>query len=141
MYKWTDTNGVIHYSDKPPTEAAVDLQTMDVPSFPASDPAKLAADQAALLAQTQAVQQLLQAQTAQQAQAKALAQQQARLDAEIAALQQPQSQPELQPIYITSAFVPRAYRANLYLPHRMPTAPHSARPLPDRPAISLLHKP
>src|SRR5579859_6997982 len=73
MYKWTDVDGVVHYSDKPPVEAVTDLQTLDIPSFPAQDPAKIAAEQAELVAQIQAVQQLLQTQAAQQAQAAALA--------------------------------------------------------------------
>lgn len=145
LYKWTDAQGVIHYSDKPPAQTAPDLQTMDMPSFPTQDPAQLAAHQAELVAQAQAAQKLLQAQLDEQAQAAALAAQKAELQAQLAAAQQQQqseSQPAAEPIYVSSAFVPRAYRANLYLQHRFGSGnPHPSRALPDRPAISILQKP
>ncbi|HEV2111050.1 MAG TPA: hypothetical protein VGT99_06840 [Gammaproteobacteria bacterium] len=43
-----DAQCAVHYSDKPPAEAAPDLQTMDLPAFPPQDPAKIAAEQAAV---------------------------------------------------------------------------------------------
>ena len=139
IYKWTDTTGVIHYSDKPPAQAATDLQSMDMPSFPAPDPAEIAAHQAQLDAEAQTAQKLLQAQLAEQAQAKALALQQAQLEASVAAAQQADSAPTIQPIYVDSVFVPRAYRANLYIPHRSGAGrPQPSTPSP--PAITL-HKP
>lgn len=144
MYKWTDSHGTVHYSDQPPTQPAPDLVASDMPTFPPVDQAKVAQQQAELLAQVVALQQLTQAQMAQQAQAAAIAQQQAEsLAADAAAQQAAQAQPSsAEPIYISSAFVPRAYRANLYLPasHRMnPRAP-VPRALHGQ-SISLLAKP
>jgi Skp family chaperone for outer membrane proteins len=142
VYKWTDVDGVVHYSDKPPLQGAADLQSTDMPSFPAPDPAQIAAHQAQLDADAQAAQKLLQTQLDQEAQAKALAMQQAELDAELAAQQQAASQPVAEPIYVNSASVPRAYRANLYLPrHSGSSGSHPARSAPSRPPISLLQKP
>ena len=133
LYKWTDTQGTVHYSDQPPAQPAPDLTTSDIPTFPAVDPVKLAQEQAALLAQVAALQQLTQAQMAQQAQALALAREQVELAAA-------QDQPApAEPIYISSAFVPRIYRTNLYTSHRPPAPhlpsgpPHYYRPKPLKP--------
>ena len=139
VYKWTDATGVIHYSDKPPVQAAADLQSMDMPSFPAPDPAEIAAHQAQLDAEARTAQQLLQAQLAEQAQSRALALQQAQLEAAAAAQQQADSGPAVQPIYVDSVFVPRAYRANLYVHHR-PASSSSQPVTPSHPAITM-HKP
>ena len=68
VYKWTDSGGTVHYSDKPPETAAPDLQTLNLPPLPPQDPAKIAADQAAQVASTTATLQLLQAQLALQQQ-------------------------------------------------------------------------
>jgi len=147
LYRWTDAQGTVHYSDQPPAQPASDLTASDIPSFPPVDPVKLAQQQADLLAQVAALQQLTQAQLAQQAQAAALAQQRA----ELAALQAGQAvqgqaaeAASAEPIYVSSAFVPRVYRANLYLPasHRM-SAPHPrvAPPLSTRSPGSLSLKP
>jgi|GEM_PF-6139107 len=141
LYTWTDAQGVVHYSDQPPTQPAADLKTSDLPEFPAVDQAKLDKEQAALLAQAAALQQLA------QAQAQALAAERLAA-AQSAAAQQPAVVPAADdsyppaPIYVSSAFVPRAYRANLYLPHRQSghTVPKT-RPLTSRPAISLLSRP
>ncbi len=148
IYKWTDAADIVHYSDKPPVESVADLQTLDMPAFPAQDPAQLAiqqaAQQAALISQTATVQQLLDAQAAQRQQAAALAEQQAQLQATLVALQQAQSQPEPETeplIYSSSDFVPVAYRRNLYLPHRPVHSKPSRPSTPSRPAISLFSKP
>ena len=141
MYKWTDAQGVIHYSDQPPKQAEADVQTLDIPAFPPQDPVKLAAAQAALTQQAMAMQQ---AEAAQQAQAAALALQQAELQATLAAMQQSQDTATESPplIYSTSAFVPRAYRTNLFVYHRHRSSDDSRpRPLTTRPAISLFRKP
>src|ERR1700756_4638301 len=123
LYRWTDAQGTVHYSDQPPAQPAPDLTASDIPSFPPADPVKLAQRQADLLAQVAALQQLTQAQLAQQAQATALAQQRAEfaaLQAEQAAQAQAVETAPAEPIYVSSAFVPRVYRANLYLPgHRV----------------------
>lgn len=144
IYKWTDAAGVVHYSDKPPVQSVVAVQILDMPAFPVQDPAQIAAQQAALVSETAALQQLLDAQAAQRQQAAALAEQQTQLQATLVALQQAQSQapPETEPlIYSASDFVPVAYRRNLYLPHR-PAHGNPPRPSPPtRPAISLLQKP
>ncbi len=137
LYKWTDAQGVVHYSDQPPKQPVTDLVTSDLPAFPAVDQAKLDKDQAALLAQTAALQQLV------QAQAEA-----ARADARQSVVYLPQpavptDDYDYSPafIYRDSAFIPRAYRANLYIPHRSPSTPRPARSLPSHPAISVLQKP
>jgi len=136
LYKWTDTQGVIHYSDKPPAQPVTDLSSTDMPSFPAQDPAALAARQAALDAQAQTAQKLLQTQLDQQAQAAA--ERRAQVQAELDAVQQPAAAP----IYMDSAYVPLAYRTNLYVPRRPGFAKsHSSRPQPVQPAHTILPKP
>src|SRR5690348_18022692 len=58
LYRWTDPQGTVHYSDQPPAQPASDLVVSDIPSFPPVDPVKLAQEQAALLAEVAALQQL-----------------------------------------------------------------------------------
>jgi len=121
VYKWTDAQGVVHYSDKPPTETAPDLQTMDLPAFPPQDPAKIAAEQAALTASTAILVQQQQAEEALQQREEALALERAQLQATQEALQE-EADAAAQPapvyaIYANSPFVPRAYRRNLYGHH------------------------
>ena len=145
VYKWTDAQGVTHYSDKPPVEAASDVSTLDMPALPPQDPVKIAEHQAQLVAEAQAAQKLLQAQFDQQAQSAALAAQQAQLEAQLAAARQQAesqaaAQPAVQPIYVSSAFVPRAYRANLYFYHHHGDSHLSHLP-PSLPAIPVLRKP
>lgn len=140
MYKWTDAQGTVHYSDQPPKEAVADLTSSDIPVFPAVDQAQVDKEQAALLAQAAALQQLAQAQAAAQADARLAAEQ-------LAALQAPTLAPATDnsyspaPIYVSSAFVPRSYRTNLYLLRRPAGHVSMDRPLPRHPAISLLSKP
>ena len=145
LYKWTDAQGTVHYSDQPPAQPAPDLTASDIPSFPPADPAKLAQQQADLLAQIAALQQLTQAQLAQQAQATALAQQRAEfaaLQAEQAAQAQAAEAAPPEPIYVSSAFVPRAYRENLYMGHRPPSPhAHMPRPLHDGAPVTLYRRP
>ena len=140
LFKWTDAQGVIHYSDQPPAQPAPDLKTSDMPVFPAVDQAKLDKEQAALLAEAAALQQLTLTQAKAQADAQLAA-------AELAA-QVPLAAPATDgpsspaPIYVASAFVPRSYRANLYLPRR--TSGHAVsrmHPSFGHPAISVLSKP
>jgi hypothetical protein len=102
---------------------------------------KVDKQQAALLAQAVALQQLANAQAAAQAEARAAA-------AQLAALQTSPVAPAVDdsyspaPIYVDSAFVPRAYRANLYLPrHPAGHATSMTYPLPRRPAVSLSPRP
>jgi hypothetical protein len=140
LYRWTDTQGVIHYSDQPPTQAVADLATTSIPVFPAIDQAKVDKEQAALLAQAAALQQLAAAQAAADAQARIAAAQQ------VAAQPQPAVSTEdvdtVAPIYVSSAFVPRIYRANLYLPRRPAGHVVSMRhAVPHRPAIPLSSRP
>ncbi|HEV7164677.1 MAG TPA: DUF4124 domain-containing protein [Gammaproteobacteria bacterium] len=122
IYKWTDAQGTVHYSDKPPKEAATDLQTMDLPAFPPQDPAKIAADQAALAANTAALIQQRQAEEALQQREQELALERAQLQASRAALQQSYAaSAEPAPVYAlyaNSPSIPRSFRRNLYLPHR-----------------------
>jgi hypothetical protein len=122
IYKWTDSQGTVHYSDKPPKDTAPDLQTLDLPPFPAQDPAKLAAEQTAQAADTAALLKQMQIETVLQQQQTALAQQQAQLAAAIAptdagdAADDVESVP-VQPILVHSPLIPRAYRRNLYSAH------------------------
>jgi hypothetical protein len=46
VYKWTDLQGVIHYSDKPPPAPAADLSHLKLPELPPVDPKKIAATDA-----------------------------------------------------------------------------------------------
>lgn len=147
VYKWTDADGVLHYSDKPPKDGVADLQTMDLPTLPPQDPAKIAADQAALAASTAALVQQQQAEDALQQREEELALERAQLAAEEQALQQnaaPAESVPVYPIYANSDFIPRSYRRNLYAPHHFQE--HRAlpvmRPAPtaSRPAIAVTQK-
>ncbi|HEY1774221.1 MAG TPA: DUF4124 domain-containing protein [Gammaproteobacteria bacterium] len=136
LYRWTDAQGVVHYSDQPPQQPVADLKTSDLPEFPAVDQAKLDKEQAALFAEAAALQQLAQTQAQAQADARLAA-------AALAADQVPAIVPATddsytpEPIYVSSAFVPRAYRANLYLPRRTSSqAVSRTRPSSGRPAMS-----
>lgn len=141
LYTWTDPQGVVHYSDRPPAQPAADLKTSDLPEFPPVDQAKLDQQQAALLAEVAALQRLAEAQAQAQAEARLAAAQSAAQEPPPAAptTDEPSS---TAPIYVDSAFVPRIYRANLYLPRRgRDHGASRARPTPSRPAISLLSRP
>lgn len=46
IYKWTDSQGVVHYSDKAPASPQSSLQVMALPESPPVDPQAEAADQA-----------------------------------------------------------------------------------------------
>lgn len=46
IYKWTDRQGVVHYSDKAPANPQTTLQIMALPELPPADPKAEAADQA-----------------------------------------------------------------------------------------------
>jgi len=46
IYKWTDSQGVVHYSDKAPINQPTSLQVMALPELPPADPKAEAADQA-----------------------------------------------------------------------------------------------
>ncbi|HEX7965698.1 MAG TPA: DUF4124 domain-containing protein [Gammaproteobacteria bacterium] len=140
VFKWTDVSGVVHYSDKPPAEAA-EAELLDLPALPPQDPVKLAQDQAALLASVAALQKNAEVQ-AMQEQAAKLAEQQAQLQAALAALAEAQSRPVPEPVpavYAVSAFMPRAFhpRWHEHPGHDKP----DPRRLPDRPAKSLLKQP
>ena len=147
IYKWTDAAGVLHYSDKPPKDAAADLQTLDLPAFPPQDPAKIAADQAALAASTAVMIQQQQAEETLQQHEDELALERAQLAAEEQAMQQGAAAPEesapVYPIYANSAFIPRSYRRNLYIPHRSMSRPTLSimRPVASRPPVAVLRKP
>lgn len=139
IYKWTDSDGTVHYSDKPPQTQPADLTTLDLPALPPQDPAKVAADQAAEVASTAATLKLLQAQLALQQQQQSLQLQQAELQAATTPAPAEDGAADMDsvdavlpvyPIYARSAFVPRAYRRNLYLPHR-------AGPKPGTPVMRL----
>lgn len=121
VYKWTDNQGVVHYSDKPPAAPASDLQTLDLPPLPPQDPARIAADQAALAASTAALVQRQQAEEALRQRDEELALERAQLEAAREALKQ-EAAAAAQPapvyaIYANSPSIPRAYRRNLYVHH------------------------
>jgi len=46
VYKWVDSQGVVHYSDQAPATRQPDLQQMTLQALPAPDPKALAEDQA-----------------------------------------------------------------------------------------------
>jgi hypothetical protein len=46
VYKWTDPQGVVHYSDKPPPAPAADLLRLNLPKLLPVDPKKIAATDA-----------------------------------------------------------------------------------------------
>lgn len=46
IYKWTDSQGVVHYSDKAPANPQSSLQVMALPELPPVDPKAETADQA-----------------------------------------------------------------------------------------------
>lgn len=140
IYKWTDSGGTVHYSDKPPETSAADLTTLDLPSLPPQDPAKIAADEAAQVASTAATLKLLQAQLALQQQQLAVQLQQAQLDAALNPPAAPQTDstdvlPVVYPIYEHSAFVPHVYRRNLYLHHHGEGHPDRGTPV-MRPGVA-----
>ena len=125
MYKWTDADGVLHYSDQPPKQPAADLQTLDIPQFPAVDPAQLAARQAEQSAELKSLRELLAVQDLEQERA-ALARQSAALQAELTALQQSQAEPEpVQVVYSVSRF-----RDNRFRFHHPVHNPHPSVPQP-----------
>ena len=127
MYKWTDADGVLHYSDQPPKQPAADLKTLDIPQFPAVDPAQLAARQAEQSAELKSLQQLLAKQSEEQERA-ALARKVADLQAQLSALQQSQAEPEpVQVVY--SAFRFRDNRFRFHHPDHDPPH-HVPRPTP-----------
>ena len=146
IYKWTDSDGTVHYSDKPPQAAPADLTTLDLPALPPQDPAKVAADQAAEVASTAATLKLLQAQLALQQQQLSLQLQQAELQAVTTPAPAESGATDMDsadavspvyPIYARSAFVPRVFRRNLYLPHRASPNPGTPvmRPGTAHPAL------
>lgn len=147
VYKWTDDQGVVHYSDKPPKEATHNLQTLDLPAFPPQDPAKIAADQAALAASTAALVQRQQAEQALQQRDEELALERAQLQAVQESLRRDaaaSSQPApVYAIYANSPFIPRSYRRNLYVPHRFDGHKGMSGGLPmlQRPPVSIVGKP
>ena len=145
VYKWTDEQGVVHYSDKPPAQTAPDLQTLDLPALPPQDPAKIAADQAALAASTAALVQQQQAEEALQQREEEIALERAQLEVSQQALQAQAATPEpvpVYPIYVNSRFIPRSYRRNLYVPHHFQGRPVPVmHAMPSRPGIAMTHKP
>lgn len=128
MYKWTDAEGVVHYSDQPPTQPMADVQTLDIPVFPPQDPQKIAAEQAVLSAELAA----LEVQAVQQQQAAVIARQQAQLEAALAALDAAQAQAESEPqqvVYLNSAFIPHRFHLDRDREHEhQHTSPQAAHP-------------
>ena len=147
VYKWTDTQGVVHYSDKPPVQSAPDLQTMDLPAFPPQDPAKIAADQAALAASTAALVQQQQAEEALQQRAEELALERAQLQATQEALRldaNAAAQPApVYAIYANSPFIPHAFQQNRFEHHHFEGHKPISTGIPvmQRPPLPVAHKP
>lgn len=63
IYKWTDNQGVVHYSDKAPASPQSSLQVMALPELPPVDPKAEAADQAWIASVNQWYQNVLKAQS------------------------------------------------------------------------------
>lgn len=112
VYKWTDSQGVLHYSDTPPKDATP-VTVMDLPAPPPLDPEKVAATQA-WIASVNDQQQRQQTEDDLERRERELAQQQAQLQATLAALQQYAVAAEPAPVYL--AYTPSRYIAR----HREP---------------------
>jgi hypothetical protein len=130
VYKWTDAQGLLHYSDKPPLEATADMQTLQF-DLPPVDTEKLAASEAAM-ARLAAEQRQQQAEEDLEQQRRQLAEQQAELAATLATLQQSAAataQPQ-QVFYAAapSRFIPRHHEPDRDDFKRMPQAPKSVVP-------------
>jgi hypothetical protein len=103
IYKWTDSQGVLHYSDKPPTDATPGVQLLDLPELPPVDPEKIAETQA-WIASVNAMQQHQKTEAELDQHQRELAQQQAQLDATLAALQQyTAATAQSEPVYLAYA--------------------------------------
>jgi hypothetical protein len=63
IYKWTDSQGVVHYSDKAPAQPQTSLTVMALPEPPPVDPKAEAADQAWIASVNQWYQSVLQQQS------------------------------------------------------------------------------
>jgi hypothetical protein len=101
VYKWTDSQGVLHYSDTPPKDAT-SVTVMDLPELPPLDPEKVAAIRA-WIASVNDKQQRQQAEDDLQRRERELAEQQAQLQASLAALQQYSVAAEPAPVYLSYA--------------------------------------
>ena len=114
IYKWTDSQGVLHYSDKPPTDATPDVRLLDLPELPPVDPEKIAETQA-WIASVDAVQQRQQTQAELEQRRRELTLQQAQLDATLAALQQyTAAAAQAAPVYL--AYAPSRFRSRQHEP-------------------------
>ena len=63
IYKWTDSQGVVHYSDKAPTKAPQAVTLISLPEFPPVDPKAEAEEQAYIASVNQWYQSVLQQQS------------------------------------------------------------------------------
>lgn len=63
IYKWTDSQGVVHYSDKAPASPQISLQVMTLPELPAANPKVEAANQAWIASVNQWYQNILKQQS------------------------------------------------------------------------------
>lgn len=143
VYKWTDAQGLLHYSDKPPLDATADLQTLQF-DLPPVDTAALAASEAEM-AQLSAALRQQQAEEDLARQRQELAAQQAELAATLASLQQATvatAQPQ-QIFYAAAAspFIRRHHEPDqddfMRMPHArpkstMPAPPLAVTSLPDK---------
>lgn len=130
IYKWTDAQGVLHYSDTPPKDA-MPVTVMDLPALPPLDPEKIAATQAWIVS-VDDQQQRQKAEDDLQRRERELAQQQAQLQATLAALQQYAAAAEPAPVYL--AYTPSRYVARHREPDRDDFRP---TPHPQKQASSI----
>ena len=130
VYKWTDAQGLLHYSDKPPLEAAADMQTLQF-DLPPVDTQKLAASEAEMARLSAALRQQ-QAEEDLEQQRRQLAEQQAELAATLATLQQATAA-AAQPPQVFYAVAPSRFAFHHHEPDRddlkrLPQAPKSVVP-------------
>jgi len=129
VYKWTDAQGLLHYSDKPPLEAAADMQTLQF-DLPPVDTEKLAASEAEMARLSAALRQQ-QAEEDLEQQRRELAQQQAELAATLATLQQTAAAAQPQQVFYAvapSPFIRHHHEPDRDDLKRMPQAPKSVVP-------------
>lgn len=63
VYKWTDAEGVVHYSDKAPAHAAVPVKILELTALPPVNPEAVKREQAYIASVNQWYQQVLNRQT------------------------------------------------------------------------------
>ncbi|MGA9853129.1 MAG: DUF4124 domain-containing protein [Gammaproteobacteria bacterium] len=124
IYKWMDGQGVVHYSDKAPSQVEHSVTRMSMPTLPAPDPKAQAADQAWIASINTWYQSVLKDQ--------AQLQYEQFLESEEAQPQLPESTPDYteQVSYVTPVYG-NYWRSGFS--HRLHSSPPTHRPQPRQP--------